>query len=77
MGVNIGHLEKRSMRINQHRTSVALEPPFWSALEREAARNHTTMPRLIATIDDHRPEGQSLASAVRCYVLGVALGAVR
>lgn len=77
MGVNIGHLEKRSMRINQHRTSVALEPPFWAALEREAKRNATTLPRLIGTIDDHRPVGQSLASAVRCYVLGAALGAAR
>jgi predicted DNA-binding ribbon-helix-helix protein len=32
------HLEKRSVSLAGHRTSVALEPPFWAALEAAAER---------------------------------------
>ena len=35
-------------------TSVALEPTFWLLVEQEAARLKTTVPRLIAAIDDQR-----------------------
>lgn len=67
-----GALQKRSMRIAGHRTSLALEPQFWSALERIARDQSASLPALIATIDEGRakesPEA-SLASAVRVYVL--------
>jgi predicted DNA-binding ribbon-helix-helix protein len=65
-------LKKRSMRIAGHRTSLALEPEFWSALERIARARALTLPVLIASIDEVRaketPEA-SLASAVRVFVL--------
>jgi predicted DNA-binding ribbon-helix-helix protein len=67
-----GALQKRSMRIAGHRTSLALEPQFWSALERIARERGASMPLLIASIDERRgkdaPEA-SLASAVRVFVL--------
>jgi predicted DNA-binding ribbon-helix-helix protein len=67
-----GALQKRSMRIAGHRTSLALEPEFWAALERIARERSMTLPVLIATIDERRgrltPEA-SLASAVRVFVL--------
>lgn len=67
-----GALKKRSMRIAGHRTSLALEPEFWSALERIARARTQTLPVLIAGIDETRakdaPEA-SLASAVRVFVL--------
>lgn len=67
-----GALQKRSMRIAGHRTSLALEPQFWAALERIARERTASLPSLIASIDEGRaknaPEA-SLASAVRVYVL--------
>lgn len=67
-----GGLQKRSMRIAGHRTSLALEQEFWSALERIARSRTQTLPVLIASIDERRarstPEA-SLASAVRVFVL--------
>lgn len=63
---------KRSMRIAGHRTSLALEHEFWSALERIARSRSVTLPVLIATIDDGRNKNApdaSLASAVRVFVL--------
>ena len=67
-----GALQKRSMRIAGHRTSLALEPQFWAALESIARERVASLPALIASIDERRakdaPEA-SLASAVRVYVL--------
>lgn len=63
-------LQKRSMRIDGHRTSVALEPLFWEAIEGAVARRRTTIPKLFAEIDAARDAAdQSLASAARCYAL--------
>lgn len=67
-----GGLLKRSMRIAGHRTSLALEQEFWSALERIARSRDQSLPTLIATIDDGRSKetpDASLASAVRVFVL--------
>ena len=60
------------MRIAGHRTSLALEQEFWSALEKIARARAQTLPVLIATIDDNRSKAApdaSLASAVRVFVL--------
>jgi predicted DNA-binding ribbon-helix-helix protein len=65
-------LIKRSMRVNGHRTSIALEQEFWDELERIAKDRRLSMPRMIAHVDDARaktPDGPSLASAVRVFVL--------
>lgn len=65
-------LAKRSMRVAGHRTSLALEPAFWAALERGAKARGVSIPALVAAIDDerrkHRPDA-SLASAVRVWLL--------
>ncbi|MGE0741467.1 MAG: ribbon-helix-helix domain-containing protein [Hyphomonadaceae bacterium] len=64
-------LQKRSMRIAGHRTSLALEKEFWSALERAAKARETSLPKLIAAIDTERGDETetSLASAVRVWLL--------
>jgi predicted DNA-binding ribbon-helix-helix protein len=67
-----GALLKRSMRIAGHRTSLALEQEFWSALESIARARSQTLPVLIASIDEARGKSSpdaSLASAVRVFVL--------
>lgn len=70
--MNKGALQKRSMRIAGHRTSIALEAEFWQALEMVARARGVSLPSLIASIDEQRASGSpdaSLASAVRVYVL--------
>ncbi len=61
-------LQKRSMTIAGRRTSLALAPPFWKAIERRAKVEDRSLASLIAEIDTLRrsrePEA-SLASAVR------------
>jgi len=67
-----GALQKRSMRISGHRTSIALELEFWTALEAIAAARELSLPRMIGQIDDTRvktEDGPSLASAIRVFVL--------
>lgn len=70
--MNRGALQKRSMRIAGHRTSLALEEEFWAMLEKVAEARRQSLPVLVAAIDDVRgkdaPEA-SLASAVRVFVL--------
>jgi predicted DNA-binding ribbon-helix-helix protein len=61
-------LEKRSLTIAGHRTSIALEPAFWDALETVAAERGLGLPALIREIDEARTE-ENLSSAVRVAVL--------
>ncbi len=64
------HLEKRSFSLAGHRTSVALEPAFWGALETLAARRGLTLARLIQAVDEARLAGEvPLASALRVAAL--------
>jgi predicted DNA-binding ribbon-helix-helix protein len=60
-------LRKRSFTIARHRTSIALEPEFWKALERIAAARGLPLARLVAEIDASKQGG--LASALRVHVL--------
>jgi len=62
-------LRKRSFTIARHRSSIALEPEFWEALERIAAARGLSMARLVAEIDASKRGG--LASALRVYVLRI------
>jgi predicted DNA-binding ribbon-helix-helix protein len=65
-----GHLEKRSLSLAGHRTSVALEPAFWRALEEEAAREGVGLATLIRAIDARRADPSvPLASALRLHAL--------
>lgn len=60
-------LKKRSFTIARHRTSIALEPEFWKALERLAASRGLSLARLVAEIDAAKQGG--LASALRVHAL--------
>jgi predicted DNA-binding ribbon-helix-helix protein len=65
-------MEKRSMTIAGHRTSVALEPEFWAAVEALAARRGLSLAALVAEIDGHRSPERNLASALRVAALDAA-----
>ena len=61
-------MDKRSLSISGHRTSIALEPEFWAALESMAAAKSRTMAGLIREIDENR-QTANLSSAARLAVL--------
>ena len=67
-----GHLERRSLSLAGHRTSVALEPEFWAALDAIAASGGERMVSLVARIDAARDPERPLASALRCAALAGA-----
>lgn len=65
-------MRKRSLSLNGHRTSIALETEFWTALERFAETDRRSLPSLISEIDRARLDREpppGLASALRVYVL--------
>ncbi|MEI2383777.1 ribbon-helix-helix domain-containing protein [Breoghania sp. JC706] len=62
-------LHKRSLTLHGHRTSLALEPEFWDALEEIARDRSLSLAATIAQIDDNRASDAALASAVRLAVL--------
>ncbi len=61
-------IEKRSVTIRGHRTSVSLEAPFWEALKDIAAAEGRSLGGLIAEVDE-TADG-NLSSALRLHVLG-------
>ncbi len=61
-------MQKRSLNLAGHKTSIALEPDFWLALEEMAATRGIPLAALIREIDERR-EGNNLSSAVRVEVL--------
>lgn len=61
-------MRKRSLTIAGHRTSIALEPEFWDALEAVALARDISLARLIAEIDESR-ESANLSSSIRVCVL--------
>lgn len=64
------HLEKRSVSLAGHRTSVALEPVFWAVLEAAARRRALALAALVAEIDAGRSDPAiPLASALRVFAL--------
>ena len=65
-------LKKRSFTIARHRTSVALEPAFWTVLEDVAAERGMSLTALVAEIDAAEKPG-GLASALRLRALAAAL----
>ncbi len=62
-------LEKRSLSLSGHRTSLALEPEFWAALSALATADGVSLAALVTRIDAARTPEQPLASALRVYAL--------
>lgn len=64
-------LQKKSITIAGHRTSLALETIFWQALSKLAVQENTSIAQLIARIDHERAGAAKkigLASAVRVWL---------
>lgn len=61
-------MEKRSVSIAGHRTSIALEPEFWQALDAMATARQLSMAGLVREIDETRTV-TNLSSALRLAAL--------
>lgn len=61
-------VDKHSLTIAGHRTSISLERAFWDALRLIAARRGSSVAALVAEIDARRGTA-NLCSAIRVYVL--------
>jgi predicted DNA-binding ribbon-helix-helix protein len=59
---------KKSLILSGHKTSVALENDFWTALEVIAKNKSISTDSIIQTIDKKERNG-SLASALRVFIL--------
>ena len=60
-------MQKRSLTIQGHRTSISLEEPFWTALNDIAKAKQQSVASLVQMIDEERVGG--LSSAVRMFIL--------
>ncbi|QCE33523.1 aryl-sulfate sulfotransferase [Acetobacteraceae bacterium] len=68
-GGNASHLQKRSLSISGHATSIALEKEFWDILESAAQRKKIALSKFISNIDSHQREGRPLTSTLRLKAL--------
>jgi predicted DNA-binding ribbon-helix-helix protein len=59
---------KRSLLIDDHKTSISLEDAFWIALREIAGAQTVRVSQLVAKIDRER-EYANLSSAIRLHVL--------
>ncbi len=64
-------LEKRSLSLSGHKTSVSMERLFWLTLEKMAHEQATSMQALIESVD--RTRQTNLSSALRVTILSSLL----
>jgi predicted DNA-binding ribbon-helix-helix protein len=62
-------MAKRSVTIAGHRTSIALEDPFWAGLGEIAGATGRPVAGMIADIDRGRDPDTNLSAAIRLFVL--------
>lgn len=62
-------LNKHSLTIAGHPTSVSMEDEFWAAFKELASRRGLSINALAQDIDDRRDEATNLCSAIRLEVL--------
>ena len=65
----MSELVKRSLSLSGHRTSVALEPEFWTVLDMIATTRQQSFASLVAALDATRPPERPRASALRVAAL--------
>ena len=69
-------IEKHSIVIDGHKTSVSLEPPFWSSLKEIAVQKNTSVAMIIKELSCDRSHA-NLSSAIRLFVLDTAQNIAR
>jgi predicted DNA-binding ribbon-helix-helix protein len=66
--VMVSKIEKRSIVLGGHKTSISLEQDFWDALKEIARLRQQTISAVIGEIDAARKAG-NLSSNLRVFVL--------
>lgn len=61
-------LEKHSITITGHKTSLSLEPEFWEELKAICKRENKSLGKIISEIDEI-PTDDNLSSKIRVFVL--------
>ena len=61
-------LEKHSITIMGHQTSISLEPEFWNELKQIAKSENKSLGKIISEIDDIN-HNENLSSKIRVFVL--------
>ncbi len=67
--------EKRSLSLYGHRTSVALETPFWAVIDKAAAARGMSLAGFLCALDDARIAAKSelgLAAYLRVWAMVTA-----
>jgi len=67
INIDDAKLEKHSVTIAGHRTSISLERCFWRHLRAIAAARDISLNELVRQLDEAR--GGSLSGAIRAFVL--------
>jgi len=62
-------MKKISVTISGHRTSITLEDEFTNALRKIATTRKKSIAETIKEIDEQKPSGGNLSSAIRVFVL--------
>ena len=65
-------MQKRSLSLHGHRTSLALEPEFWDETEKAVTESGLSFAAFITQLDDQRiteRARQNLASYLRVWVV--------
>ena len=65
--VQLGEIQKRSVIVSGHATSISIETEFWDILKDIAAHKGVSINYLLSEIDVGR--ANNLSSAARVYVL--------
>lgn len=60
-------MQKKSVQLTGHQTSVSLEKEFWETLKAIAREKKTSVRQLIISVDNQR--STNLASALRVFIL--------
>ncbi len=61
-------MQKRSVTIAGHRTSISLEKEFWEILESISLEKNTSIPKLLEIIEK-QSDRQNLTSAIRVFCI--------
>ena len=61
-------MEKRSLTISKHKTSVSLEPEYWDIIDNISIEKGLSISGVIELIDKEK-NGNNLTSGIRVYAL--------
>ena len=61
-------MQKRSVTIARHHTSISLEREFWEILESISLEKNISIPKLVEIIEK-QSDRQNLTSAIRVFCL--------